>query len=103
MTRTGAKTIPIQVKTVSGKERVYPLEYQAELRALTGTKTLTRSHLKSLANLGLTFELDIDLPHSHIEALAGLGLTFELGIEPWSPRDPEETRYGGHNTHKGGV
>jgi hypothetical protein len=45
-------TIKVQVKNVYGNERIYPVDHIQELEALTGTKTLSRGHVRALRVLG---------------------------------------------------
>ena len=48
----------IELKSVYGKENIYPVNDQAKLFAsIAGTKTLSRSQLKTIAALGFTVEL----------------------------------------------
>ncbi len=49
----------IKVKRDShyGKPFTYPLTHVKALRDLTGTKTLTYTHLEALKSMGFTFEL----------------------------------------------
>lgn len=56
--------IQVQVKSVYGKQLVYPVSYKKELEDLTGKKTLDNKIIIALKNLGFTFEtvlLPIDL------------------------------------------
>lgn len=51
------KTIKVKIREVYGVERIYPVNFIEELEVLTGTKTLTRKHIKALKSLGFTFEV----------------------------------------------
>lgn len=52
------QSVIIEVKTVYGKENIYPANDQARLFAtIAGTKTLSRSDLKAIAALGFSVEL----------------------------------------------
>lgn len=51
-------TVLIEVKSVYGKENIYPANDKAKLFAsIAGTKTLSRSDLKAIAALGFSVEL----------------------------------------------
>lgn len=50
--------IKVTIKNNYGSEVIYVADDKAEaLRALTGTKTLTRVHVAALKKLGFTFEI----------------------------------------------
>lgn len=51
-------TIKITIKTVYGKELMYPMDEKGKLFAsLVGRKTLTAEHLELIKALGYTIEL----------------------------------------------
>ncbi len=52
--------IQVIKKTSYGNEYIYPLNYQKELKTLTGQKTLTKSNIEALKALGIEFELKQD-------------------------------------------
>jgi hypothetical protein len=51
------QTLKLQIKTVYGIVKAYPLCEQSRLLAkIAGTKTLTAENLKHIQNLGFAFE-----------------------------------------------
>jgi hypothetical protein len=51
-------TIQVTIKTVYGKDLIYPVDDKAKLfTALVGMKTLTTKHLDLIKALGFTIEL----------------------------------------------
>jgi len=51
------KTIKVEIKTMYGTERIYPLTYVNEIASLTGAKTLSRRQIESLKAMGFSFEV----------------------------------------------
>lgn len=50
-------TITILVKNVYGNETYYPQNFQEQLGALTGCKTLTAKHIHALSGMGFKFKI----------------------------------------------
>ena len=49
------KTISIDIKTVYGTERIYPREYEWQIKRLTGKATIQRQDLAAWRTLGIEF------------------------------------------------
>ena len=49
--------IKVKRENIYGVDRIFPLNFQSQLANLTGKKTLSQSHIKSLKELGFTFEI----------------------------------------------
>ena len=52
------KIIKVQVKSVYGKDLIYPLNNQEDLKVLTKQKTLTPLQVQALRSLGLQVEIE---------------------------------------------
>lgn len=50
-------TILVEIKSVYGRDMIYPLSHIQELENLTGKKTLSKSHIESLKKLGFTIKV----------------------------------------------
>lgn len=49
------RTILVEKRSVYGNTLIYPLNYQEEIKALTGQKTLSEAHIGALSRLGFNF------------------------------------------------
>ena len=52
------KTIVVEIKSVYGVERFYAKTHSKAIEMLTGTKTLSNSHLHALTLLGFEIEAE---------------------------------------------
>ena len=49
--------IIVEIRNVYGNERIYPVNYIDQLQKLTGSITLSKTHIKALKELGFSFEV----------------------------------------------
>lgn len=52
--------IQVRRENIYGVARIFPITFKEALKNLTGKLTLSQSHIKSLKELGLSFELVAD-------------------------------------------
>lgn len=60
MNPTDKRTLQLEVRTVYGRELIYPVCLQSQLLlALVNSKTFSPKHVRALINAGYTIEWDI--------------------------------------------